>query len=52
LTLRSFTGALILGDEALFGAIPIEDMDLIIVPGRHNVDVNPQTPNVPRFMAK
>ena len=48
----SFTGALVMGDEPLLGAIPMEDMDLVVVPGRHSVDVNPQSPNVPQSMAK
>ena len=49
---HSFTGALIMGDEPLLGAIAMEDMDLIVVPSRHSVDVNPQSPNVPQSMAK
>jgi clan AA aspartic protease len=48
----SFTGALVMGDEPLLGAIPIEDMDLVVVPSRHIVDVNPESPNVPQSMAK
>ena len=27
-----FTGALVLGDQVLFGAIPMEDLDLVILP--------------------
>ncbi len=49
---RCFTGAMVLGDEALLGAIPMEDMDLVIVPGRQTVDVNPLSPNIPMSMAK
>jgi clan AA aspartic protease len=48
----SFTGALVMGDEPLLGAIAMEDMDLVVVPSRHSVDVNPQSPNVPQSMAK
>lgn len=41
-----FTGALVLGDEVLLGAIPMEDMDLVIVPKTRTLDVNPESPNV------
>jgi len=40
------TGALVLGDMVLLGAIPIEDMDLIIHPAQLNLIVNPQNPNI------
>lgn len=49
---RCFTGAMILGDEPLLGAIPMEDMDLVVIPGRHRVDVNPASPNIPSSLAK
>lgn len=41
-----FTGALVLGDEVLLGAIPMEDMDLVIIPKTRTLDVNPNNPNV------
>ena len=41
-----FTGALVLGDEVLLGAIPMEDMDLILQPSLRKVTVNPQNPNI------
>jgi len=40
------TGALVLGDSVLLGAIPIEDMDLIIHPAQLKLTVNPQNPNI------
>ena len=49
---HSFTGALVMGDEPLLGAIAMGDMDLVVVPSRHSVDVNPQSPNLPQSMAK
>ena len=49
---RCFTGAMVMGDEALLGAIPMEDMDLVVIPNRHTVDVNPASPNIPMSMAK
>jgi len=42
-----FAGALVMGNQVLLGAIPMEDMDLIIVPKTRALDVNPNSPNVP-----
>ena len=41
-----FTGALVLGNQVLFGAIPMEDMDLIVIPSTRTLDVNPNSPNI------
>lgn len=49
---RGFTGAMIMGDEPLLGTIPLEDMDLVVVPAQQRVDVNPASPNVPMSLAK
>lgn len=46
------TGALVLGDQVLLGAIPMEDMDLIVEPARQRVSVNPRAPNIPMSLAK
>lgn len=42
-----FTGALVMGDSVLLGAIPLEDMDLVVDPRRQEVTVNPDSPNIP-----
>jgi clan AA aspartic protease len=47
-----FTGALVLGDEILLGAVPMEDMDLVVSPATQSVTVNPASPNVPSSTAK
>ena len=47
-----FAGALVMGDQALLGAIPMEDMDLVIVPRTRAVDVNPGSPNIATSQAK
>jgi clan AA aspartic protease len=47
-----FTGALVMGDQVLFGVIPMEDMDLVVIPGTRSMDVNPQSPNVATSLAK
>lgn len=41
-----FTGALVMGDRVLLGAIPMEDMDLVVIPGTRTLDVNPASPNI------
>ena len=47
-----FAGALVMGDQVLLGAIPMEDMDLIIVPRTRTLDVNPSSPNIGTSLAK
>ena len=42
-----YGGALVLGDRVLLGAIPMEDMDLVISPTTREVTVNPESPNIP-----
>ena len=48
---NALTGALVMGDEVLLGAIPMEDMDLIIHPLRRLLIANPKNPNIPGAMA-
>lgn len=47
-----FTGAMVIGDEVLLGAIPMEDMDLVVHPSRLQITVNPNSPNIPASVAK
>ena len=47
-----FTGALVMGDTPLLGAIPMEDMDLVVVPKTREVIINPLNPNVASSVAK
>ncbi len=47
-----FVGGMVLGDEPLLGAIPMEDMDLIIHPATQTLSVNPKSPNIPMSIAK
>jgi clan AA aspartic protease len=47
-----FTGALVLGDTVLLGAVPMEDMDLVISPSRRTIEVNPKSPNIPSAVVK
>lgn len=47
-----FVGALIMGDEVLLGAVPMEDMDLIVHPKLLKLTVNPESPNIARGYVK
>ncbi|MBI3010286.1 MAG: clan AA aspartic protease [Candidatus Omnitrophica bacterium] len=47
-----FVGALVMGDQPLVGAIPMEDMDLVVIPSKRVMDVNPDSPNVSSSIAK
>lgn len=47
-----FTGALVIGDTVLLGAVPMEDMDLVVSPSRQTIEVNPRSPNIPSAVVK
>lgn len=47
-----FTGALVIGESVLMGAVPMEDMDLVISPSGQSVTVNPKSPNIPSAVVK
>jgi clan AA aspartic protease len=47
-----FAGALVMGDQVLLGAIPMEDMDLVILPKERTLDVNPVSPNIGTSIVK
>ena len=48
---QCLVGGLVLGDQALLGAIPMEDMDLVIIPSRQTVAINPANPNIAASLA-
>jgi clan AA aspartic protease len=41
-----FVGAMVMGDTPLLGAIPMEDMDLIVHPSLLKLSVHPERPNI------
>ena len=47
-----YVGALVMGDEVLLGAVPMEDMDLVLSPSQQAVCVNPASPNIPHARVK
>jgi len=47
-----FAGALVMGDQVLLGAIPMEDMDLVVIPKTRTIDINPNSPNIATSIAK
>lgn len=48
----AYVGAIVMGDEVLLGAIPMEDMDLVLLPKQRLADVNPDSPNIASAKAK
>ena len=46
-----YSGAMVPGDEVLLGAIPMEDMDLVVQPLTREVTPNPRSPNIPASIA-
>ena len=48
---QCLVGALVTGEQPLLGAIPMEDMDLVIDPARQSVIVNPAHPNIAASVA-
>ena len=47
-----FTGALVLGCEVLLGAVPMDDMDVLLSPAKQAVIVNPESPNIATSIVK
>ena len=47
-----FSGALVMGDQVLLGAIPMEDMDLVVIPRTRTLDLNPDSPNMATSIVK
>lgn len=46
------TAAAVMGDQVLLGAFPMEVMDVIVHPRTQQLVPNPESPNVPLFIAK
>jgi clan AA aspartic protease len=44
--------ALVFGDEALLGAVPMEMMDLVLDPAAQQLRINPENPYIPGALAK
>jgi clan AA aspartic protease len=48
---QTVTSAIVMGDQVLLGAIPMEAMDLVIHPRSLTLMPNPDSPNVPASLA-
>lgn len=48
----AYVGAIVMGDQVLLGAIPMEDMDLVVIPHQRRVEINPLNPNYAAALAK
>ena len=40
-----FTGAIVIGDQVLLGAIAMEELDLVVIPRTRELDANPASPD-------
>jgi clan AA aspartic protease len=47
-----FVGALVLEDSVPLGAVPMEDLDLIVHPARQRLEPDPRSPNIPHALVK
>ena len=47
-----FVGGLVLADEVLFGAVPMQNMDLVLSTARREITVDPESPNFPHARVK
>ena len=47
-----FVGALVLGEEVLLGAIPMEDLDLVVIPRSRRLALNPDSPRFGQSIVK
>jgi clan AA aspartic protease len=47
-----FAGALVMGDQVLLGAIPMENLDLVVLPKERRLEVNPSSPNIGTSIVK
>lgn len=48
---NTVTGALVMGDGVLLGAVPMESMDVLIDPARQQLIPNPANPYIPGALA-
>ena len=49
---NAFVGAMVVpGDQVLLGALPMQSMDVLIDPARHQLIPNPAYPNIPGSLA-
>jgi clan AA aspartic protease len=48
----AYVGAIVMGEQVLLGAIPMEDMDLVVIPQMRRVDINPLNPDYAAALAK
>ncbi|MGF1531947.1 MAG: clan AA aspartic protease [Puniceicoccaceae bacterium] len=48
----AYVGAIVMGNEVHLGAIPMEDMDLVVFHQEPRVDINPLDPNFAAASAK
>ena len=48
---NAFVGAMVVGEGALLGATPMQTLDVLVDPARHQLIPNPDYPNIPGALA-
>ena len=48
----AYVGAMIIGDEVFLGAIPVEDLDVVVHPASQTLRINPDSPNMAMSQVK
>ncbi|MFW6164346.1 MAG: clan AA aspartic protease [Planctomycetota bacterium] len=49
---RCISGAYVIGNEVLLGAVPMEVTDVVLSPSGETTMVNPESPNIPSAIVK
>jgi len=49
---RATADAMVLGNEVLLGAIPMEALDVVVHPRTQRLIVNPENPTIPKMIVK
>jgi hypothetical protein len=52
LCIFAFRSGSAIGDQVLLGAMPMQDMDLVVIPSTREIDVNPRSPHIGTSIAK
>ncbi len=49
---RAVSNAFVMGNEVLLGAIPMEELDVVVNPREQKLTVNPENPTMPKMKIK
>ncbi len=49
---KALINGFVIGNEVLLGAIPMQELDVVINPKKETIEVNPENPFVPKYKMK